>query len=172
MTDFPSLLYTLSSEIPTLPYTWSFKKIPLSGGKGKIISVEPRMSDHPLWLTKPPISDISKTAEVSLPNHYYWKLSLSTSGHKRLLPLFLGWWFYNFPLLSISRRRPFGPWSDLFVRSNVSEFKSNWCLTCSKYSEIIWDHSKCKKGGRFLGKEVLQKVWTELSGLQRNCSFV
>ena len=32
MTDFPTLLYTSTSEIPTLSYTGSLKKIPLSDG--------------------------------------------------------------------------------------------------------------------------------------------
>ena len=32
MTDFPSLLYTSTSEIPTLSYSGSLKKIPISGG--------------------------------------------------------------------------------------------------------------------------------------------
>ena len=31
MTDFPSLSYTSTSKIPTLSYTWSLRKIPLSG---------------------------------------------------------------------------------------------------------------------------------------------
>ena len=31
MTDFPNLSYTSASEIPTLSYTWSPKKVPLSG---------------------------------------------------------------------------------------------------------------------------------------------
>ena len=31
-TDFPTLLYTSTSEIPTLSYSWSLKKVPLSGG--------------------------------------------------------------------------------------------------------------------------------------------
>ena len=29
MTDFPTLLYTLTSEIRPLSYTWSLKKVPL-----------------------------------------------------------------------------------------------------------------------------------------------
>ena len=29
MTDFPTLLYTSSCEIPTLLYTWSLKKVPV-----------------------------------------------------------------------------------------------------------------------------------------------
>ena len=32
MTDFPTLLNTSISKIPTLSYTWSLKKVPLSGG--------------------------------------------------------------------------------------------------------------------------------------------
>ena len=32
MTDFPTLLYTSTREIPTLSYTWGLKKVPLSGG--------------------------------------------------------------------------------------------------------------------------------------------
>ena len=32
MTDFPTLLNTSTSKIPTLSYTWSLKKVPLSGG--------------------------------------------------------------------------------------------------------------------------------------------
>ena len=32
MTDFPTLLYTSTCEIPTLFYTWSLKKVPLLGG--------------------------------------------------------------------------------------------------------------------------------------------
>ena len=32
MTDFPALLYTSTCEIPTLLYTKSLKKVPLSGG--------------------------------------------------------------------------------------------------------------------------------------------
>ena len=32
MTDFPTLSYTLTSEIPTLSYTWSLKKVLLLGG--------------------------------------------------------------------------------------------------------------------------------------------
>ena len=32
MTYFSPLLYTSISEIPALSYTWSLKKIPLSGG--------------------------------------------------------------------------------------------------------------------------------------------
>ena len=31
MTDFPTLLYISTCEIPTLFYTWSLKKVPLSG---------------------------------------------------------------------------------------------------------------------------------------------
>ena len=31
MTDFPTLSYTSTSEIPTLSYTWSLKKVPLLG---------------------------------------------------------------------------------------------------------------------------------------------
>ena len=30
-TDFPTLPYTSTSEIPTLSYTWGPKKVPLSG---------------------------------------------------------------------------------------------------------------------------------------------
>ena len=32
MTDFPSLLYASTCDIPTLLYAWSLKKVPLSGG--------------------------------------------------------------------------------------------------------------------------------------------
>ena len=32
MTDFSSLLYTSTCEIPTLLYTWSLKYVPFSGG--------------------------------------------------------------------------------------------------------------------------------------------
>ena len=32
MTDFPTLIYTSTCEIPTLLYTWSLKKVPLLGG--------------------------------------------------------------------------------------------------------------------------------------------
>ena len=32
MTDFPTHFYTSTCEIPTLLYTWSLKKVPLSGG--------------------------------------------------------------------------------------------------------------------------------------------
>ena len=32
MTDFPTLLYTSTCDIPTLWYTWRLKKVPLSGG--------------------------------------------------------------------------------------------------------------------------------------------
>ena len=32
MTDFPTLSYSSTCEIPTLLYTWSQKKVPLSGG--------------------------------------------------------------------------------------------------------------------------------------------
>ena len=32
MTDFPTLSCTSTSENPALPYTWSLKKVPLSGG--------------------------------------------------------------------------------------------------------------------------------------------
>ena len=32
MTDFPTLSYTTTSKIPTLSYSWSLKKVPLSGG--------------------------------------------------------------------------------------------------------------------------------------------
>jgi len=35
MADFPPLSYTSTSEIPTLSYTKSLKKVPLSGGLGK-----------------------------------------------------------------------------------------------------------------------------------------
>ena len=36
MTDFPTHIYTSTSEIPTLSYTWSLKKIPLSGGASRV----------------------------------------------------------------------------------------------------------------------------------------
>ena len=32
MTDFPSISYTSTGKIPTLSYTWSLKKVSLSGG--------------------------------------------------------------------------------------------------------------------------------------------
>ena len=47
MTDFPIFLYTSSSEIPTLSYTWSLKKIPFKAeppGIGIIESTPPRNS--------------------------------------------------------------------------------------------------------------------------------
>ena len=36
MTDFPTLWYVATSEIPTLSFTWSLKKVPRSGGASRI----------------------------------------------------------------------------------------------------------------------------------------
>ena len=36
MIDFPTFLYASTCEIPTLLYTWSLKKVPLSGRAPRI----------------------------------------------------------------------------------------------------------------------------------------
>ena len=36
MTDFPTLLYTLTSEISTLSYTWSLKRYPFRAERPRI----------------------------------------------------------------------------------------------------------------------------------------
>ena len=50
MTDLPSLLYTSTSEIPTLSQTWSLKKVPLPGRSlpvQAIIGSTPNLPPHP-----------------------------------------------------------------------------------------------------------------------------
>ena len=39
MTDFPTLLYILTCEIPTFLYTWSLKKVPFSGTLPGVVSL-------------------------------------------------------------------------------------------------------------------------------------
>ena len=54
MIDFPTLLYTSICEIPTLLYTWSLKKVPLSGGASPyskaIIGSSPPGLPHPFYI--------------------------------------------------------------------------------------------------------------------------
>ena len=55
MTDFPTLLNTSGSTIPTLSYSWSLKKVPLSGGAFPYRTLKgvPTPRDN-LYTTTPP----------------------------------------------------------------------------------------------------------------------
>ena len=64
MTDFLTFLNNSTSKIPTLSYTWSLKKVPLSGGASQYATLKRVPSPPPLLLPGDNLYSVSSAEEA------------------------------------------------------------------------------------------------------------
>ena len=116
MTDFPTLSYTSAREIPTLLYTWSLKKVPLSCGASPYRPLQ--------GVTPPGCLDI-------LWHYTVWKLLILLLAH--------AWYWVSVAKFQPTFRKPLNLLSKHHIWIAREQYFLWYCLLFHVCQSDVWD---------------------------------